>query len=67
MVIVGSTACCGVVVLEHHYGRNIPKYLYLIVGRGGDRRVDYVSVQKALIALLLNHGMDEIVACRISA
>ena len=71
MVLEDSTAVRGVVELgttiESHYGNICPPRFYVVTDGGGDRRVDYLSVQKALISLFLYHDFDEIIAIRTAA
>ena len=40
---------------------------YAITDRGGDWWVDFLSVQKPLVGLFLNHGFDEALICRTVA
>ena len=71
MVLEGSTAIRGVVELSDtiatHHKTNIPKSLYLITDGSGDCKVINLSVQAALIALVLKHDMDEIITCCTTA
>ena len=40
---------------------------YAISNGGGDRKVDFLSVKKALISKFLIHDLDEIIVCRTAA
>ena len=40
---------------------------YVISDGGGDRRVDYLSVKKALIGIFLVHDLDELIICCTAA
>ena len=54
------------ILLEHFVGK-VPSRLYAITDGGGDRQVDYLSVQKRYIALFLLLGLDEHIACHTAA
>ena len=40
---------------------------YAISNGGGDRKVDFLSIKKALISKFLIHDLDEIIVCRTAA
>ena len=68
MVSQGSTAIRGVVERGKAISANFetpchPRF-YAVTDGGGDRRVDYLSVQKSLVALFLYHNLDEVIAMR---
>ena len=71
IALQGGTAWRGATelnkALDMFYGAEMPERLYLNVDGGGDRRVTYLQVQKALIALFLYHNFDEIIAARTAA
>ena len=69
MVTQGSTAIRGVAemgkILKEN-GATVSRF-YAITDGGGDRRVDYLSVRKAIISLFLQHDLDEVLVCRTAA
>ena len=69
MVTQGSTAMRGVAemgkILKEN-GATVSRF-YAITDGGGDRRVDYLSVRKAIISLFLQHDLDEVLVCCTAA
>ena len=66
MITEGSAALRDVVEM----GRVIkgePTRFYAITDGGGDRRVNYFSVEKSLISLSLTHDFDEVLVSRTAA
>ena len=69
MVTQGSSALRGVVEMAKilKSQRISASRFYAISDGGGDRRVDYLSVKKALIGMFLVHDLDELIICRTAA
>ena len=71
MVNEGSTAARGVVemgkIIDQLDLVEKPCRILAITDGGGDRRVDYLSVQKTLISLFLKHNCDEVLVSRTAA
>ena len=70
MVGEGSTAWRCMVelgkVLEAHHV-NIPSRVYCYTDGGGDRRMTFLQVQLAVIALFFVHHLDEVIVARTAA
>ena len=69
MVTQGSSAIRGVVEMGKIIETekiNATRF-YAITDGGGDRRVDFLSIQKSLADLFLYHDFDKILICRTAA
>ena len=66
MITEGSTVLRGVVVMGRVLKRD-PTRFYAITDGGGDRRVNFLSVEKSLIALFLVHDFDAVLVSRTTA
>lgn len=70
MVLQGSTAWRCIVelglVLEQEY-TTVPPRIYCYTDGGGDRRMTFLQVQLAVIAMFLFYNLDEIIAARTAA
>ena len=69
MVTQRSSALRDVVEMEKNLKsqRISASRFYTISDGGGDRRVDYLSVKKALIGMFLVHDLDELIICCTAA
>ena len=69
MVTQGSSALQGVVEMAKILKpqRISASRFYAISDGGGDRRVGYLSVKKALIGMFLVHDLDELIISRTAA
>ena len=69
MVTQGSSALRGVVEMAKNLKsqRISASRFYAISDGVGDRRVDYLSIKKALIGMFLVHDLDKLIICRTAA
>ena len=68
----GSSAMRGAAevktaLMSHYDSENFPSRLYLYTDGGGNRKNINYKVQRGLIALLLYHDLDELIAARPAA
>ena len=66
MITEGSTALRGVVEMGNVVTGD-PTRFFAITDGGGDRRVNFLSVEKSLISLFFIHDFDEVLVSRTAA